>query len=71
MKRLYTVKKSFIARSLSGQVREFKPGEDVFCEPEQRGDSLTFVQDNHEWRVDRQTFEDSSVLSKGLSAKSS
>jgi len=70
MKRLYAVKKSFIAKSSTGGVREFKAGEDVFCGLEQHGDPLTFAQDNREWFVDRQTFMDSRVLSKGLSAKS-
>lgn len=48
---------SLNAKSADGEVREFKPGETLWCDLEQSGDLFKFEVDGHfEWFVNRETF---------------
>jgi hypothetical protein len=71
MRRLFTVTTLFNASFADRTAREFKPGQNVFCDLEQHGDRLTLEHDNQDWFVDRQTFEESCVLTTATSAKPS
>ena len=70
MKRLYTVVELFRAQSADGETREFKSGEALWCDLEQKGSVFKFEVDGRfEWFVDRQTFEECCVLARSTSAK--
>ena len=65
MTRLYTIVKSFNAKSADGKTRQFKPGETLWCDLEQQGGHMfkfEKIGGRVEWFVDRRTFEERCIL---------
>jgi hypothetical protein len=72
MIRLHTVVESLKAKSADDKVREFKPGETLWCDLQQSGEAFNFETDRHaEWLVDREIFERCCVLTKATPNKPS
>jgi len=67
MIRLYTVVQSLYATSSDGERREFKPGEALWCDLEQKSDEFKFESAPYlEWFIDRQAFDQCCVLRRPI-----